>query len=230
MADPASRKSATLNRLRSQLRRKRESFAEQFDFKMYFAVVFKDKKKKSALFEVAEVIPVMTNNYEDSILKGVQEEAYSLESSQQLLEKDIVQLHAPRYQCLRKDVIGCVQEIDFFLWPRNDIDRIVCLLFSRWKGEEHSDYRLIQGKFEFESHDYEKQLLRLLTRKEGTGLILSNPSQSLFLFVDKHHLQTEKSKVAVFKMSSFCLHVPQDQLTHWGSELRDDVLASFMPD
>lgn len=29
------------------------------------------QKKKSALFEVAEVIPVMTNNYEDSILKGV---------------------------------------------------------------------------------------------------------------------------------------------------------------
>lgn len=189
MADPASRKSATLNRLRSQLRRKRESLAEQFDFKMYFAVVFKDKKKKSALFEVAEVIPVMTNNYEDSILKGVKEEVYSLESSQQLLEKDIVQLHAPRYQCLRKDVIGCVQEIDFFLWPRNDIDKIVCLLFSRWKGEENSEYRLIQGKFEFENHDYEKQLLRLLTRKEHTGLILSNPSQSLFLFVDKHHWQ-----------------------------------------
>ncbi|KAJ7373949.1 hypothetical protein OS493_009276 [Desmophyllum pertusum] len=114
MADPASRKSATLNRLRSQLRRKRESLAEQFDFKIYIAVVFQDKKKKSALFEVAEVIPVMTNNYEDSILKGVQEEVYSLESSRQLLEKDIVQLHAPRYQCLRKDVIGCVQEIDFF--------------------------------------------------------------------------------------------------------------------
>ncbi|XP_027052950.1 uncharacterized protein C6orf62 homolog isoform X2 [Pocillopora verrucosa] len=185
MADPASRKSATLNRLRSQLRRKRESLAEQFDFKMYFAVVFKDKKKKSALFEVAEVIPVMTNNYEDSILKGVKEEVYSLESSQQLLEKDIVQLHAPRYQCLRKDVIGCVQEIDFFLWPRNDIDKIVCLLFSRWKGEENSEYRLIQ---------------------------------------------TEKSKVGVFKMSSFCLHIPQDQLTHWGSELRDDVLAPFKPD
>lgn len=230
MADPASRKSATLNRLRSQLRRKRESLAEQFDFKMYFAVVFKDKKKKSALFEVAEVIPVMTNNYEDSILKGVKEEVYSLESSQQLLEKDIVQLHAPRYQCLRKDIIGCVQEIDFFLWPRNDIDKIVCLLFSRWKGEENSEYRLIQGKFEFENHDYEKQLLRLLTRKEHTGLILSNPSQSLFLFVDKHHWQTEKSKVGVFKMSSFCLHIPQDQLTHWGSELRDDVLAPFKPD
>jgi hypothetical protein len=43
MADPASRKSATLSRLRSQLRRKRESLADQFDFKMYIAVVFKDK-------------------------------------------------------------------------------------------------------------------------------------------------------------------------------------------
>ena len=30
------------------------------------------------------------------------EEVYSLESSRQLLAKDIVQLHAPRYQCLRK--------------------------------------------------------------------------------------------------------------------------------
>jgi len=43
MADPASRKSATLNRLRSALRRKRESLADQFDFKIYVAVVFKDK-------------------------------------------------------------------------------------------------------------------------------------------------------------------------------------------
>lgn len=43
MADPASRKSATLNRLRSALRRKRESLADQFDFKIYMAVVFKDK-------------------------------------------------------------------------------------------------------------------------------------------------------------------------------------------
>lgn len=230
MADPASRKSATLSRLRSQLRRKRESLADQFDFKMYIAVVFKDKKKKSALFEMAEVIPVMTNNYEDSILKGVQEEVYSLESSQQLLEKDIVQLHAPRYQCLRKDVIGCVQEIDFFLWPRSDIDRIVCLLFSRWKGNASSEYRLIQGKFEFEPCDYEKQLLRLLSRKEHTGLIINNPSQSLFFFVNKHQLQAEKSKVAVFKISSICLHIPQDQLTHWGSELREEVLAPFMPD
>ena len=28
------------------------------------------QKKKCAVFEVAEVLPVMTNNYEESILKG----------------------------------------------------------------------------------------------------------------------------------------------------------------
>jgi hypothetical protein len=28
------------------------------------------QKKNGAVFEVAEVIPVMTNNYEDSIMKG----------------------------------------------------------------------------------------------------------------------------------------------------------------
>lgn len=37
--------------------------------------------------------------------------------------------------CLQ-DVIGCTQEMDFILWPRNDIEKIVCLLFSRWKGSD----------------------------------------------------------------------------------------------
>lgn len=35
-----------------------------------------------------------------------------------------------------QDVIGCTQEMDFILWPRNDIEKIVCLLFSRWKGSD----------------------------------------------------------------------------------------------
>lgn len=60
------------------------------------------QKKKSALFEVAEVVPVMTNNYEENILRGVRESTYSLESSIDLLQKDVVQLHAPRYQSMRR--------------------------------------------------------------------------------------------------------------------------------
>lgn len=61
-----------------------------------------EQKKKSALFEVAEVVPVMTNNYEENILKGVKDSSYSLESSLELLQKDVVQLHAPRYQSMRR--------------------------------------------------------------------------------------------------------------------------------
>lgn len=60
------------------------------------------QKKKSALFEVAEVVPVMTNNYEENVLRGVRDSSYSLESSIELLQKDVVQLHAPRYQSMRR--------------------------------------------------------------------------------------------------------------------------------
>ena len=46
-----------------------------------------------------------------------------------------------------------------------------------------------KASFEFDHPDYEKQLLRLLGRKDRAGLIINNPSQSMFLFVDRHHLQ-----------------------------------------
>lgn len=115
MGDPNSRKKQALNRLRAQLRKKKESLADQFDFKMYIAFVFKDKKKKSALFEVSEVIPVMTNNYEENILKGVRDSSYSLESSLELLQKDVVQLHAPRYQSMRRvRLLYTLFELHFF--------------------------------------------------------------------------------------------------------------------
>ncbi|XP_065843235.1 uncharacterized protein C6orf62 homolog [Oscarella lobularis] len=225
MADGSSRKQATLFRLRQQLRKKRESLADQFDFKMYLIFLFKDKKKRPALFEMAEVVPVMTNNYEESILRGVKEEAYSLESSLELLEKDVVQLHAPRYQSMRKDVIGCTQEMDFFLWPRNDIDKIVCLLFSKWKGEGDESYKPLKADFEYDHNDYERQLIRLLARKDKTGLIINNPAQSMFLFIDRQHLP---SKSIVFKLSSICLYLPQDQLTHWGPGTIDELLAPYL--
>ncbi|KAJ8306382.1 hypothetical protein KUTeg_016927 [Tegillarca granosa] len=107
IGDPYARKHAAVSRLRQQLRKKRESLADHFEFKMYITFHFKDK-----------------------------ENAYSYESSKELLEKDVVQLHAPRWQCMRKDVIGCTSEMDFFLWPRNDIEKIECKVFSKWKGDD----------------------------------------------------------------------------------------------
>jgi hypothetical protein len=43
MGDPLVRKSAALSRLRHQLRKKRESLADHFEFKMYIIFHFKDK-------------------------------------------------------------------------------------------------------------------------------------------------------------------------------------------
>ena len=55
--------------MRQRLKKKQEALADFFDFKIYVAFIFKDQKKGSALFEAAEVIPIMTNNYEDKIMK-----------------------------------------------------------------------------------------------------------------------------------------------------------------
>ncbi|ELT91449.1 hypothetical protein CAPTEDRAFT_40064, partial [Capitella teleta] len=189
MGDPASRKSSQLERLRLQLKKKRESLADQFQFKMLLLFHFKDQNKTCAAFEIAEVVPVMTNNYEDSILKGAKDQAYSLESSRELLDKDVVQLHAPRWQPLRSDIIGCTQDMDFFLWPRNDIDRVECHLFSRWKGLDHEPFRLLQAEFIFSHEDYDKQLMRLLARRDKSGLIINNPIQSMFLFIDRRYME-----------------------------------------
>jgi hypothetical protein len=41
--DPTNRKNAQLNRLRQQLKKKREALADQFDFKMYMLFHFKDQ-------------------------------------------------------------------------------------------------------------------------------------------------------------------------------------------
>ncbi|KAK2163411.1 hypothetical protein NP493_1462g00019 [Ridgeia piscesae] len=228
MGDAASRKNAAVIRLRQQLKKKKEALADQFEYKMYMVFHFKDQKKACAVFEITEVLPVMTNNYEESILRGVKDDSYSYESSRELLERDVVQLHAPRWQSMRKDVIGCTTDMNFFLWPRKDIERMECLLFSRWKGEENSIFKPLEAKFDFHHEDYEKQLMRLLVCKDKSGLIISNPAETMFLFVDRQHLETSKSKAIVFKLSSICLYLPQDRLTYWGPGTCKEVVDSYL--
>ncbi|XP_038204502.1 LOW QUALITY PROTEIN: uncharacterized protein C6orf62 homolog [Arvicola amphibius] len=168
--------------------------------------------------------------HEENILKGVRDFSYSLESSIELLQKDVVQLHAPRYQSMRRDVIGCTQEMDFILWPWNDIEKTVCLLFSRWK-ECDEPFRPVQAKFEFHHGDYEKQFLHVLSCKDKTGTVVNNPNQSVFLFIDRQHLQTPKKKKAtIFKLCSICLYLPQEQPTHWAVGTIEDHLHPYMPE
>lgn len=47
----------------------------------------------------------------------------------------------------------------------------------------------LQAKFEFYHGDYEKQCLHALSRKDKAGTVMNNPSQSVFLFMDRQHLQ-----------------------------------------
>lgn len=51
----------------------------------------------------------------------------------------------------------------------------------------------LQAKFEFHHGDYEKQCLHALGRKDKAGMVMNNPSQSVFLFMDRQHLQVSQS-------------------------------------
>lgn len=51
----------------------------------------------------------------------------------------------------------------------------------------------LQAKFEFHHGDYEKQCLHALSRKDKAGTVMNNPSQSVFLFMDRQHLQVNES-------------------------------------
>ncbi|KAG8508005.1 putative protein C6orf62 [Galemys pyrenaicus] len=134
----------------------------------------------------------MSNNYEEKILK-VQDSSLSLGSPGELSQKDVVELHAPRYQSMRRDVIGCTQEMDFILWPQNDTEKIVFLLFSRWK-EPDEPLSPIQAKFEFHHGDCEKQCLNVLSCKDMIGIV-NSPNQSVFLFSGRKPLRPQKTNL-----------------------------------
>lgn len=51
----------------------------------------------------------------------------------------------------------------------------------------------LQAKFEFHHGDYEKQCLHALGRKDKAGMVMNNPTQSVFLFMDRQHLQVSES-------------------------------------
>lgn len=225
MADSLARRNVRLNRLRQRLKEKRESLADQFDFKLFMIFHFKEKKP-AAIYEVDEVTTVMTNNYEEYIMSEAKDDAFSVMSSRELLDKDIVQLHASKWHSLRKDVLGVTSDVDFFLWPRMDIGRIECIMFSRWKGELEP-YRPLQAHFHFNRDDYEHQVTSQNGQYSKDGLIFNNPEQTLFLFVDRFSIQTKSKAETIFKLSSFCVYLPQDMLLSWQPESIDEVLKKY---
>lgn len=50
----------------------------------------------------------------------------------------------------------------------------------------------LQAKFEFHHGDYEKQFLHAVGRKDKAGMVMNNPNQSVFLFMDRQHLQVSQ--------------------------------------
>uniref|UniRef100_UPI00358EA19D uncharacterized protein C6orf62 homolog n=1 Tax=Myxine glutinosa TaxID=7769 RepID=UPI00358EA19D len=224
MADSKSRRDRALGRLRAQLQQKNEALADQFEFQVYIAFICKGQKPP-ALFQAAEVWPLMAGQFEQQVAAGVQELMYSELSSHQLMLHDPVQLHVPCYRPLRKDLRDSTQNMDFLLWPRRDIEEVKCLVFSRWKGASDEPYRHIQAQFDFKSSDYSGQLAASAegTGKDQRGLVLGNPDETMFLFLRQHDPQ-RAGVPTVWKLSSLCVYLPQSLLNQWSLCSLEDLL------
>lgn len=68
----------------------------------------------------------------------------------------------------------------------NKYSRVFILLFF---------FCIKKAKFEFHHGDYEKQFLHALGRKDKAGMVMNNPNQSVFLFLDRQHLQVSSGKL-----------------------------------
>lgn len=74
--------------------------------------------------------------------------------------------------------------------PKDRTRSCRCLLwFQKFYGLQIS---VLQCEFMFSQLDYERQLMRLLPGREKSGLIINNPQQTMFLFVDKHVKQVSR--------------------------------------
>ena len=46
-----------------------------------------------------------------------------------------------------QDVLGCTRDMDFILWPRNDLEGVTCFLFSRWKDDSEAEFKHIEVSY-----------------------------------------------------------------------------------
>ena len=80
----------------------------------------------------------------------------------------------------------------------------VCVCVCVWVG---GWVCVLQCEFLFSQLDYERQLLRLLPGREKCGLIINNPQQTMFLFVDKHVKQVPTLLYTSFLIVLVCNQV-----------------------
>lgn len=103
--------------------------------------------------------------------------------------------------CLLHDKVMCIYKMCTIVVMVAHNDFISLYLYSK-------------AKFEFHHGDYEKQFLHAAGRKDKAGMVMNNPNQSVFLFLDRQHLQVGppkqwkcKTRNVCTKCSLFFLHI-----------------------
>ncbi|XP_002119736.2 uncharacterized protein C6orf62 homolog [Ciona intestinalis] len=223
MSNRNTRKAAVMRRLKHRLEIQSQSLAEQFDFRMVVEFSFKDEKKPAVLYEASQVFPVMTNDFESNVMEGAKKSLYSLQSGEDLLKMDVVQLHASHFYSvnpLNATSSHTPHATDLLIGSDSDIDRLQCSLYSRWKGDNDSPYKRIQQEFQFQSMAYNGQLQQI-EPSQKTDAVLSNPEQTLFIYIRKQ-IGTNKYS-PMYKLSGLCLFLPQSNLLSWDGFTSDNL-------
>jgi len=162
----SSRKAKLLDRLRKKLREKKASLADEFDYKMYILIIYKDPKADPLVFEAEKVALWMTNNGEKDMTKHSTE-------VKDLITRDTVQIHAMRWFALNSSTMDTVHNMDFTVWPNpNDsIASVEALCFSRWKGPKKNKepYKLLSQRFVLRYYEIRRHVRDVLLADHGKG-------------------------------------------------------------
>lgn len=230
MSSAIARKFAQQNRLRKQLKKKKESLADQFHFKVY--VVFHFKEKPCSVYESTEAVTVMTNDFKDDIIKKTKVDGVLSKKSEELFVRDLVQIHLSKWKPVHKGgTLGSSGDIDFFFWPRKDVEKIECILFSKWHDDPHGRYLPLEHQFLLESVEWQSRLQGLMMVNDflpSTEQVITNANQDVFLFVSRHQTQCSNKRSEFIKLRGLCLYIPQDELLMWQAYSCSDVLQNYI--
>mmetsp|Transcript_28096 Transcript_28096/g.68312 ORF Transcript_28096/g.68312 Transcript_28096/m.68312 type:complete len:379 (-) Transcript_28096:341-1477(-) len=220
----SSRKQKLLDRLRKKLRNKTASLADEFEYKMYILIIYKDPKADPLVYEAEKVALWMTNNGEEDMMNDMKHKS---EEVKDLIQRDTVQIHAMRWVALNSRTMEPVKNMDLKVWPNpnNNIAGIEALCFSRWKGPRRNKdpYKLLAQRFVIRYFTIRRHVKEIMLpshinprsvpkrRRE----ICFNPGLNFAVWISKRKLAQNKIEA---RLTSVMLCVQQAELTQWTKE------------
>eukprot|EP00732_Lithocolla_globosa_P003916 Lithocolla_globosa_v1_NODE_3349_length_1693_cov_15.630037.p1 type:complete len:378 gc:universal NODE_3349_length_1693_cov_15.630037:1243-110(-) len=219
-----SRRTKQRLRLQGKLAQNRVSLVGDFDFKIFFVFLFKSKPPS---IYVSDQIVYSSPKDTRITLDRKEGTDYTKEAVEQICKEDIYQLYAVGFTKLGDNT----KHESLYIFPRNDVIRIVAHAFSRWKNHPSAEYRSLDVPYTILADHYAPSLLfRMGDRKGGSQrVVVCNPEQLMGFFAQPIENKVQ-GRPRAFVIDRFLLRVTQDRLTTWGLGDIDSFLSRYTGD